>query len=215
MPGLHEYLLFTAAGLLLNITPGADMLYVMTNAARYGHGRGIVSALGVFTGTLVHIALAVVGLSAMLAASAWAFSVVKYLGAAYLAYLGLRLLFARPQARGPIGPALLPESTPGRFKVFRDGALINLLNPKITLFFVAFLPQFIVPGAPDQALAFAVLGLTFNITGTAVNCLAALSVVSLARLSFTHRIRSVMQRSVGALFVALGVRLAITGHAAD
>lgn len=215
MPGLHDYLIFAAAGLLLNITPGADMLFVVTNAARYGADRGVVGALGVFAGTLVHIVLAVVGLSAMLATSAWAFSVVKYVGAAYLAYLGLRLLFAQPRQLYQTAATAPAESKPGRLKVCRDGALINLLNPKIALFFLAFLPQFIAPDAQNQALAFAVLGLTFNTTGTAINCLVAVSVVGMARLSFAQRIRGVLQRSVGALFMALGARLAVTGHVSN
>lgn len=211
MPGLHAYLLFIGAGLLLNITPGADMLFVVSNAGRYGLTRGIVAALGVFAGTLVHITLAVVGLSALLAASATAFALVKYVGAAYLVYLGLRLLLARrhaaptSEAHSDRGPA------PALTLVLRRGLLINVLNPKIALFFLAFLPQFINPAAGDRTLAFAVLGLTFNTTGTIVNGLAALATVGVGRLPAVRAIGGVAERLVGALFVGLGIRLA-AGH---
>lgn len=212
MPDLHAYLLFIAASLLLNITPGADMLYVATNAARLGVARGIAGAFGVFAGTLVHIALAVVGLSAMLAASAFAFSVVKYVGAAYLLYLGCRLLFARAtddkarstQAAEPLAPRLSMAA------VFARGALINVLNPKVALFFLAFLPQFVEPSATAHAAAFAVLGITFNVTGTLVNVLVALGAVGAGRLPIARRAGHWAQRVVGALFIGLATRLALS-----
>lgn len=211
MPGLHEYLLFIGAGLLLNITPGADMLFVVSNAGRHGLARGIAAAFGVFAGTLVHVALAVAGLSALLAASATAFALVKYVGAAYLVYLGLRLLLARRHAPEPSKAPGDRLPVPGLAAVFRRGLLINVLNPKIALFFLAFLPQFIDPAAGDRTLAFAVLGLTFNTTGTAVNCLAALTTVGIGQLPAVRAIGRVAERLVGALFVGLGVRLAV-GH---
>ncbi|AWN15388.1 LysE family translocator [Salinisphaera sp. LB1] len=211
MPGLHEFLLFVGAGLLLNITPGADMLFVVSNAGRYGLVRGIMAAWGVFAGTLVHITLAVVGLSALLAASATAFALVKYVGAGYLVYLGLRLLLARRHAPGPAKAPRDRLPAPRLAAVFRRGLLINVLNPKIALFFLAFLPQFIDPAAGDRTLAFAVLGLTFNSTGTAVNCLAALAAVGVGQLPAVRAIGRVAERLVGALFVGLGVRLAV-GH---
>ena len=212
MPDLHEYLLFVGAGLLLNITPGADMLFVVSNAGRHGLTRGIVAALGVFAGTLVHITLAVAGLSALLAASATAFTLVKYVGAAYLVYLGARLLLRRRHAASASDPGTERGPAPALGTVFRRGLLINVLNPKIALFFLAFLPQFIDPAAGDRMLAFAALGLTFNTTGTMVNSLAALATVGVGQLPAVRAIGRVAERLVGALFVGLGVRLAM-GHA--
>src|SRR5699024_9440552 len=133
MFGIHDFLLFLGAGLLLNITPGADMLYVLSNAAR-GSRAGLLAACGIFTGTLFHIAFAVAGLSALLAASATAFTVVKYVGAAYLVYLGAKMLLERSDKTGAV-----PDS-PGQrslLRTYRQGTLINLLNPKVALFFLA------------------------------------------------------------------------------
>lgn len=210
MPGLHEYLLFIAAGLLLNITPGADMLYVISSAARHGAGRGVAGAFGVFAGILVHITLAAVGLSAVLAASPLAFMVVKYVGAIYLVFLGVRLLLARGHGRGN-GASASEAGSPvaGCFEVFRGGVLINVLNPKIALFFLAFLPQFVDPSSSHRALAFITLGLTFNVTGTVVNCLMAYATCGVGRLPLARRVGVWAQRCVGVLFIGLGARLAV------
>ncbi|KEZ78741.1 LysE family translocator [Salinisphaera hydrothermalis] len=213
MPGLHEYLLFVAAGLLLNITPGADMLYVVTQAGRHGLARGVAGALGVFAGTLVHITLAIAGLSALLAASATAFALVKYVGAAYLVYLGLRLLFSRRAVAPTRAADAEPAPRPALSAVFRRGWLVNVLNPKIALFFLAFLPQFIDPAAGDRMLAFGVLGLTFNTTGTLVNCLAAWATVGIGRLPLARAAGRVAERVVGGLFVGLGCKLAFDSSA--
>src|SRR5699024_12327197 len=140
MFGIHDFLLFLAAALLLNITPGADMLYTLSSSAAAGTRAGILAALGIFTGTLFHIAFAVAGLSALLAASATAFTVVKYVGAAYLVYLGAKMLLERSDKTGAA-----PDS-PGQrslLRTYRQGTLISLLNPKVALLFLAFLPQFI------------------------------------------------------------------------
>jgi len=211
MPDIHHFLLFVAAGLMLNITPGADMLFVVTTTARHGVARGVVAAWGIFGGTLVHIAFAVVGLSAMLAASDAAFTVVKYAGAAYLAYLGLTLLLARSRHKNDQTPRPTADTQPAAdsaWGVFCRGVLINVLNPKIALFFLAFLPQFIDPTAGDRAMAFAVMGLAFNITGTLVNCIAALAAVGLGRLGWAQRLGDLCQRLVGTLFIGLAARLA-------
>lgn len=212
MPDLHAYLLFIAASLLLNITPGADMLYVATNAARLGVARGIAGAFGIFAGTLVHITLAVVGLSAMLAASALAFSVVKYVGATYLFYLGCRLLLARTAGDGTPSQQSAGRPAPRQSitTVFARGALINILNPKVALFFLAFLPQFVEPSATSHAAVFAVLGLSFNITGTLVNCLVALTAAGAGQLPMARRAGRWAQRVVGALFIGLATRLAFS-----
>lgn len=211
MPAFHDYYLFVAACLLLNVTPGADMLYVATQAARLGIKRGMAGALGIFVGTLVHIALAVIGLSAMLATSALAFTLVKYAGAAYLLYLGCKLLFAR-RARAISTPGEFVDANHSLTSVFAKGVLINSLNPKVALFFLAFLPQFVDPAAAHHAWAFALLGLSFNITGTLVNSLVALSAAGIGQLPLAQQAGRWMQRVVGALFIGLSGRLALSSH---
>lgn len=204
---VHDPLLFAGAALLLNLTPGADMLFVAGSTASHGQRAGLLAALGVGAGCLVHVALAALGLSALLAASAWAFELVKLAGAAYLVWLGIGLWRG---AAAPAGEAPRVAETGAR--VFRRGALTNALNPKVALFFLAFLPQFISPGAPGQALAFVLLGLWFTVSGTLVNAAVALLADRLRALAANRpgasRLGSVLQRLVGALFVLLGLRLA-------
>lgn len=209
MLGIHGFYIFLASGLLLNITPGADMLYTVSRSSAQGVRAGVCAALGVSTGILVHIAFAVVGLSALLATSATAFAAVKYAGAAYLAYLGLKLLLKRDGVSG--GPHVDDASGHATlFQVYRQGLLINVLNPKIALFFLAFLPQFIDPAAGSRALAFLVLGLTFNLTGTAINVVAAWSAHSLRqRMANASTLARWLRRVAGGVFIGLGARLAL------
>src|SRR5699024_5249832 len=184
MFGIHDFLLFLAAALLLNITPGADMLYTLSSSAAAGTRAGILAALGIFTGTLFHIAFAVAGLAALLAASATAFTVVKYVGAAYLVYLGAKMLLERSDKTGAV-----PDS-PGQrslLRTYRQGTLINLLNPKVALFFLAFLPQFIDTTNDWRMAAFLVLGLTFNCTSICVNGLLACTAARIGRQAFVAR----------------------------
>ena len=208
---VHHLPLFAAAALAVNLTPGPDMLFVIGTGATRGRRAGVMAALGIGAGCLLHIVLAAVGLSALLAASALAFSVVKWAGAAYLVWIGISMLRSRR-----VEP-MNPESAPARPKskrVFWQGALTNALNPKVALFFLAFLPQFIEPGATGQALAFVALGLLFNIGGTVVNIVVALLAASLgSRLAARGAPSSVgawLQRAVGALFVGLGLKLAFS-----
>ncbi len=206
MFGIHDLWLFVLAGLLLNITPGPDMALVMARSMRDGARAGAVAALGVGAGAFVHIAAAAIGLSLIIAQSALAFAVVKWLGVAYLVVTGLRLLLSRPspvEAAAAAPPASLRA-------VFAQGFLTNALNPKVALFFLAFLPQFIDPAASDKALAFVVLGLVFNINGTLVNLAVALAAARLAALPSFAVIRTRLDKVLGALFVGLGARLAFT-----
>jgi threonine/homoserine/homoserine lactone efflux protein len=204
MLGIHDFWLFILAGVLLNITPGPDMALVMGRSLRDGAKAGAVAALGVGAGSFVHIAAAALGLSVILATSALAFAIVKWVGAAYLVVMGLMLLFARPAAAD--GAALKPASLPA---VFLQGFLTNALNPKVALFFLAFLPQFIDPAAPHKALAFVVLGLAFNVTGTAWNLLVAWGAARAAGFSAVRSARVWLDRVLGALFLGLGIRLAL------
>jgi threonine/homoserine/homoserine lactone efflux protein len=206
MSGIHDFWLFVLAGFLLNVTPGPDMALVMGRSLRDGARAGAVAALGIGAGAFVHIAAAAVGLSVLIASSALAFTVIKWVGAAYLIVVGLRLLLS-PSAGDAAGGATLPPAS--LRSVFLQGFLTNVLNPKVALFFLAFLPQFIDPAAPSKALAFVVLGLVFNLTGTAWNLAVAWAASRLARLPAFARVRAWLDRVLGALFLGLGVRLAL------
>ena len=208
MFGTHDIALFIAAGLLLNITPGADFLFILGRGAAGGFGAGVRAALGVGAGCCVHMLAAALGLSALLAASAAAFTAVKWIGAAYLVYLGVTLLKKRGGLAADMGARR--EVTSMR-RVFWQGFLTNVLNPKVALFFLAFVPQFIDAGSTTKIQAFLLLGVLFNINGTAWNVFVAWSAVALARrLDVTARIGLWVNRCLGALFLALGVKLAFS-----
>jgi len=170
LPPLPMFVAFVLAGLALNIVPGADMTFVIASAARGGRRDGIVAALGIGGGTLVHILAAVLGLSAVLAASQAAFTVIKWVGAAYLFYLAVMLLRSRR------GDDSHPEhrARQSGWRLFRAAALVNVLNPKVALFFLAFLPQFVDPRATEPALQILCLGLWFDLVGTIVNAIIAI-----------------------------------------
>jgi threonine/homoserine/homoserine lactone efflux protein len=140
MPDASTFALFVLAALVLLVVPGPSVLYIVARSVDGGRKAGLVSVLGVQTGAMVHIAFATLGLSAILASSAVAFSVVKWLGAAYLVWLGLKRIFGPDEGENEVAvePARLP-------RVFSQGVIVNTLNPKTTLFFLAFLPQFVHP----------------------------------------------------------------------
>ena len=177
LPALPDFLAFALAGLALNLIPGADMTYVMASAARGGRRSGLAAALGIGVGALVHIIAAVVGLSALIAASETAFAVLKWIGAAYLLYLAIGLLRGGSESASQASETPLPRSEAA---IFRTGALVNILNPKVGLFFLAFLPQFVDPGAALPALQILALGLWFDLVGTLVNIIVALAAASAA-----------------------------------
>lgn len=154
MPDAQHLVLFIAAGLLLNLTPGPDVLFIVSNALRSGARAGVVAGLGITAGCFVHVFAAAIGVGALLAASVTAFNLLKWAGAAYLVWVGVRLLFTR----GPGEPAELqpgPEAQvePSAWSVLRGGFLTNVLNPKVAIFFLAFVPQFIAPDTEHKALA--------------------------------------------------------------
>ncbi|HEY9239033.1 MAG TPA: LysE family translocator, partial [Burkholderiaceae bacterium] len=158
MFGIHDLALFIVSGLLLNIAPGPDTMLVVTRSATQGWRAGSAAALGIGAGTFVHVLAAALGLSALLATSTHAFTVVKWIGAAYLVGLGVRMWFARvTRAARAEEVAALPYR-----EIFAQGFLTNVLNPKVALFFLAFVPQFIDPASDTKALAFVVLGCVFN-----------------------------------------------------
>jgi threonine/homoserine/homoserine lactone efflux protein len=206
--GIHDYWLFVITGALLNITPGQDTFYILGRSIAQGVRVGIASALGINAGCLVHTAMAAVGFSAILASSAAAFTVVKLAGAAYLVYLGVRMLLAQGTAAEPGAAAADSVSW---LAAFRDGVLTNVLNPKVALFFLALMPQFIDLESTTKVLAFTVLGLTFITTGT-IWCLTLAIAAGRLRAFFAanpNRMK-VISRAAGGLFVALGLRLAVS-----
>lgn len=207
MFGIHDFGLFLFTGILLNLTPGPDTAYIVGRSIAQGREAGIASALGITVGSIFHTCAAALGLSAILATSAWAFGIVKVVGGAYLVFLGIRMLLERQTQL--ILPAEFRRST--TLAAFRQGILTNILNPKVALFFLAFLPQFIDPASNAKVAAFITLGLTFVITGTTWCLILAFCAATFsARLRGNQTITQWLNRTVGALFVFLGIRLAAT-----
>ena len=207
VPEAGTLLLFAVAALALVAIPGPNHLYIVTRSIAQGRRAGVASALGVETGTLVHIAAAAVGLSALVASSALAFDVVKYLGAAYLIFLGVRALRAGepPAFEPPRDGHSLPR------RAYLDGVLVNVLNPKVALFFLAFLPQFLEPSRPAAGQVL-VLGLVLSALGLASNLLYASAAGALGGWLRTRPAVWRRQRYVtGGVYLALGAAAALAG----
>lgn len=204
MFGTHDLLLFVLAGLLLNVTPGPDTLYIVGRSSSQGLRAGATAALGIGAGILVHITAAALGLSALFAASAAAFAAIKLAGAAYLIYVGISLM----RSAGSV-TAAAPARAPARLRtVFFQGFLTNVLNPKVALFFLAFLPQFVEPDAPSKALAFLFLGAIFNLNGTLWNLFVAWSAARVMQgVRRGSAVTKWINRCIGGVFVVLGARL--------
>ena len=208
MLGIHSLWLFILSGVLLNITPGPDTAYIVGRSVQIGWRGGVAAALGISAGCLVHVFAAAIGLSALLAASSFAFMIIKWIGAAYLIYAGIRMLMVR-ESSPATDNAAVPRVKTLR-QVFWQGALTNALNPKVALFFLAFLPQFVEADAASKALAFIVLGLIFIATGTVWNLgMAAFTAKAAGRIRQSGRALLWLNRALGAMFVAMGVRVAM------
>jgi threonine/homoserine/homoserine lactone efflux protein len=208
VPDTQSLLLFMAASLALNVTPGPDMLYILARSTGEGTRAGVVSAFGVATGALVHLAAITLGLATLLETVPLAYEIVRYAGAAYLLYLGARTILSRPRDDGP------SAVEPGRLgRIFRQGVVTNVLNPKVALFFAAFLPQFADPARGAVIPQLIVLGLLFNLSGTLVNLGVAYAGGRAGNRVRRHlRSSRVWQRITGAIFIALGLRLALQRH---
>jgi RhtB (resistance to homoserine/threonine) family protein len=205
MFGTHDLWLFVLSGLLLNVAPGPDTFYILSRTASRGWRGGAVAALGIGSGCFVHIVAAALGLSALLAASATAFTVLKWIGGAYLVWIGISMLRTRTADADSL--SALPAQSLRR--VFAQGFATNALNPKVALFFLAFLPQFIDPNAPHKALAFLFLGCVFNFNSIFWNLFVAWSAARLAGgVARSRAARAWLNRAIGGVFVVLGVRLA-------
>jgi threonine/homoserine/homoserine lactone efflux protein len=207
VPTLQTMLLFALAGVALIAIPGPNMFYILLRGASQGTRAGVASALGVETGTLVHIFAASVGVSAIIAASSIAFDVVKYAGAAYLVYLGIRTLVSGPESleAGAAAPLSLR-------RLYTSGILVNVLNPKVALFFLALLPQFVDPRRGPAGLQMVVLGLILLVIGICFDLIYAVSAGALGGV--LARRPKIMQRQkyvTGPLYIGLGAVAALTG----
>jgi threonine/homoserine/homoserine lactone efflux protein len=206
--GIHDLWLFLLAGLLLNITPGPDMALVIARSTQFGTRAGIAAALGVGAGAFVHIAAAALGISALVMASAAAFSAIKLIGAGYLIYLGVGMIIAaKPESTTASGDQQRVVGT--AWASFGQGFLTNVLNPKVAVFFLALLPQFIDPDAPSKALAFVILGLIFDATGTLWNVGIAVTAGAVGQTAGFASVKIWLERAIGALFVAVGAKLVL------
>jgi threonine/homoserine/homoserine lactone efflux protein len=223
--GIHHLTLFILTGWALNLTPGPDVFYMVTHALKGGWRAGTVAASGIFAGCLVHVLAATVGLSALIASSATAFTAIKYLGAAYLVYVGFKMLTSKPiqfniainniaaQAiNTPASDELIVNLAINDYKkVFLQGFWTNVLNPKVALFFLAFLPQFITPNSAHPSLAFLTLGIVFNVSAIPINMGYVLLAAWLKqRAGAVQRSMHGLERVAGAVFMGFGVKLALT-----
>jgi threonine/homoserine/homoserine lactone efflux protein len=207
MFGTQNYSLFVLSAILLYITPGQDTLYIVGRSIAQGRRAGLLSVLGISTGTVVHTLAAAFGLSALFAASASAIIAVKFVGAAYLIYLGVRMWF--DSSEGSQGPARLPQSND--WEIYRAGLLTNVFNPKVALFNFAFLPQFVDPFADSAFVAFLFLGTSCLVIATIWCVILAVAAAGIgARLRNSTSTSAIIKRTTGALFVGLGAKLAVS-----
>ena len=194
---------FVIAGLALNLAPGPDMTYVAARALAQGRRAGIISALGIGVGCFFHIGAAALGVAVLLRTVPQAYAVVRIVGAAYLIYLGIGLL---RRAGGAAAPTALAAAA--AVAIFRQGVITNVLNPKVALFFLAFLPQFVDPARGPAGLQTLALGVFFDVTGTTVNVLVACAAAEARRALESANSRKWIERASGAVLVGLGARLA-------
>ncbi len=211
MAGVHNLPMFIVAGLLLAMSPGPDTAYILGRSAQSGWRGGMVAAMGIAVGIWVHILAAAIGLSALLMTSARAFAVMKLVGAAYLVILGLKMIASTGQRRD-LGMGRVQSPTPMN-QIFWQGFLTNVLNPKVALFFLAFLPQFINSGTASKAASFLFLGLVFDVVGTSWNLTVAGTAARFARWAKgSTRLTDWIDRTIGGVFIYLGFRLATVEH---
>lgn len=206
MIGLESYIPFVVAAILMAVSPGPDSVYIVTRTVAQGRWVGFLSFWGIYCGATTHVLAAAFGLSAILATSALAFSVIKYVGAAYLIWLGIQALRSKGASLTPDGPVAMLSP----WRVFGQGFLVNLLNPKMAIFFLAFLPQFVNPAVGSVFLQFLGLGATVIAVGVVWDAFLVLSADRIAdRLRRSRRVSRWMDRAVGSVFVGLGLRLAL------
>jgi RhtB (resistance to homoserine/threonine) family protein len=209
MFGITHFEFFVVAVFLLNVTPGPDTAYIVGRSVAQGRGAGLMSALGISAGCCVHSLACAFGLTALLAASATAFTVIKFAGAIYLIYLGTRLIFAKPAAAEATGESRAAGAPKSLKQLFLQGFWTNVLNPKVVLFFVSFFPQFVTTGSDQKALAFLTLGAVFVAMSMLWNSFVAWIAGSVTqRFSGKPSVKKWLDRGVGSAFVGLGIKLA-------
>ncbi|MBI4781951.1 MAG: LysE family translocator [Oscillatoriophycideae cyanobacterium NC_groundwater_1537_Pr4_S-0.65um_50_18] len=203
MLGTHNLSTFLLSSSLLWITPGTDTLYILARSVSQGRRAGLISALGISSGILVHTVFAAFGLSALLATSAWAFTAIKVSGATYLIYLGLQAWLS------PSHPLSIPEvGSMSSWQIYRQGIVTNVLNPKVAIFFLAFLPQFVDPTAGLGALPFLLLGILFVTGGTAwCLVLAGFAATATATVRGNQKISGWLTRLTGTAYIGMGLNL--------
>ncbi|MEV0753969.1 LysE family translocator [Streptosporangium sp. NPDC050280] len=208
MPDLSTLALFAAATLALLLVPGPAVLYIVTRSVAQGRSAGLISVLGIHLGSLVHVAAAALGISALLAASSTGFMIVKYLGAAYLVWLGVRKLMTRSNGEDSFEPRMATRS-----RMFWEGFVVNVLNPKTAIFFLAFLPQFADPQAGPIAPQIVLLGLIWTVLGIASDgAFALLSSAVAGRLRRSARARRRLDVTSGLVYLGLGAVAAFGGE---
>jgi RhtB (resistance to homoserine/threonine) family protein len=208
MIGIIHFETFLLTGILLNLTPGNDTIFILTKSIGQGKKAGIVSALGIGTGSIVHTILAAFGLSIIIAKSILLFNIIKFAGAAYLLYIGFKMLTDKSQLKTD---NIISSSSADYWKIYRDGILTNILNPKVALFFIAFLPQFIDPTLKNTILPFLTLGATFIATGT-IWCLILATFASaiFSKLKTNKKVSSWINKICGLTMIGLGIKVALT-----
>ncbi|NQZ93276.1 MAG: LysE family translocator [Moritella sp.] len=213
MFGVTELWLFVLSGVMLNLIPGPDSLYVIGRSAKQGFRAGSVGAFGIGAGTLVHVFAAAFGLSAILATSAMAFTVVKVIGCIYLLYIGFSMLLSKSKA-ADVDAVNLDSKNTSLSQIFFQGFLTNVLNPKVALFFLAFVPQFIAMDYPHKAMSFIFLGIIFNINAMIWCHILAWTSSSIGgKLKHNQRLTVYLTKFTGGLFLFFGIKLALSKQA--
>ncbi|MBW1841578.1 MAG: LysE family translocator [Deltaproteobacteria bacterium] len=208
MIGIQNFPLFLISCIMLNLTPGQDTIYIIGRSVAQGKKSGILSAMGIMSGVLIHTFFAAIGLSVILATSSLAFAIVKYAGAGYLIWIGIGFLRnRRPDEKTEI----MEKKQLGPWKIYRQGILTNLLNPKVALFFLSFLPQFVDPRTEVIFIPFMALGLVFFITGS-LWCMVLVYGASWLADRVRHQsfMGGILKKVTGTLFIGLGIKLAIS-----
>ncbi|MDQ1233148.1 RhtB (resistance to homoserine/threonine) family protein [Paenibacillus sp. SORGH_AS306] len=208
MWGIEHYWIFILSSILLNITPGSDTIYILSRSIFQGKKAGIMSVYGIISGSLVHTLLAGLGLSLILMQSALAFNIVKWIGAAYLIWLGIRSIMARHES----AQAMQAVDSQSNRKVYLQGMMTNVLNPKVALFYLAFIPQFVSPEQTYGAIPFILLGLTFSTTGILWCMLLVVFSSKMAHRLQSSRIATYMNKITGSIFILLGLNLLRTSR---
>jgi len=206
MFGIENYTGFIIAGIILNLTPGVDTMYILTRSVSQGKRAGLVSVAGIISGCVIHVLCAAFGLSLILSTSATAFTIVKWAGAFYLIFLGIKTLMDKQTAFETADNKFAPKDL---IKIYRQGVITNVLNPKVALFFLSFLPQFINPQAVQGPLPFLVLGSTFLVTSSIwCTILTGTAAMMTRTLRNNRRVGLILQKLSGTIFIGFGLKLA-------